>query len=114
MSGSESSGYDDGGIACTAHGIVIRLYYFPWGNKQIPYTSIRRFRVLPLTGVNRLRKWRLWGSGDLVHWWNCDMRRPQKDVALVLDVGRRVFPAITPDDPAVVERILRQHLTSAG
>jgi hypothetical protein len=110
MSGSGSPAYDDGAIACDSQGIVIRLYYFPWGTKRVPYSSIKNFRVLPLTGVNRLRRWRLWGSGDLVHWWNCDMRRPQKEVALVLDVGRRVLPSITPDDPETVERILREHL----
>jgi hypothetical protein len=29
-------------------------------------------------------------------------------VALVLDVGHRIRPTITPDDPETVERILRE------
>lgn len=55
-----------------------------------------------------MRKWRIWGSGDFVHWWNLDVRRPGKDVALVIDVGERILPTITPNDPDAVERILTQ------
>jgi hypothetical protein len=101
--------YDDGGVACDREGVVIRGYY-PWGAKRIPYTSLKDVTELPLTGANKVRKWRIWGSGDFVHWWNRDPHRPAKNVALVLDVGRRVRPTITPDDPATVERIIRDHL----
>ena len=99
--------YDDGGVACDKEGLVIRRYY-PWGAKRIPYSSIKDVTRLPLTGVNTVRRWRIWGSGDFIHWWNLDPRRPNKTVALVVDVGRRVRPTITPDDPESVERILRQ------
>jgi hypothetical protein len=65
-------------------------------------------------GVNGVRRWRIWGSGDLRHWWNLDPRRPSKTVALVLDVGRFVRPTITPNDPATVERLLNQHRGATG
>ena len=103
--------YDDGRIACDADGITIRWYY-PWGAKRIPYGSIKAVDQLPLTGASRLRKWRLWGSGDFVHWWNLDPGRIHKEMALVLDVGGRLRPTITPDDPDEVERILREHSSS--
>jgi hypothetical protein len=106
-----SSGYDDGGIACDDERLVIRHYY-PWGGKEISYASIRGVTVLPLNGANRVRRWRLWGSGDLLHWWNLDRHRPKKDVALVLDVGGHVRPTITPNDSETVERILREHISS--
>jgi hypothetical protein len=48
-----------------------------------------------------------------VHWWNLDRGRPTKDVALVLDVGGRIRPTITPDDPETVERILAEHVSPA-
>jgi hypothetical protein len=35
------SGYKDRWIECTDAGVEIRWYYFPWGTKRIPYTSIR-------------------------------------------------------------------------
>jgi hypothetical protein len=31
-------------------------------------------------------------------------------VSLEIDVGRRIVPTITPDDPDAVERILVEHL----
>jgi hypothetical protein len=108
---SHSSIYDDGGIACDDEAVVIRRYY-PWGGKRVPYASIKGVSELPLTGLNKVRKWRIWGSGDFVHWWNLDPKRPQKDLALVIDVGHRIRPTITPDDPHTVERILNQHLAS--
>ncbi len=111
MDAGQSAEYDDGGVACNEHGLLIRHYY-PWGAKRIAYTSIKSVTELPLSGANRARKWRIWGSGDFVHWWNLDTRRPQKDLALVLDVGATVRPTITPTEPEAVQRILAQHLTS--
>lgn len=104
--------YDDGRIACGEDGLVIRRYY-PWGSKRIPYVSLKGVDVLPLTGANKVRRWRIWGSGDFVHWWNLDPTRTHKTIALVLDVGNRVRPTITPDDPEAVERILRERLASS-
>jgi hypothetical protein len=99
--------YDDGTIACGLDALVIRRYYL-WGAKTIPYATIRGVSVLPLTGLNRVRRWRIWGSGDFVHWWNLDPARPGKSEALVLDVGRRVRPTITPDAPAEVQRVITE------
>jgi hypothetical protein len=104
-----SGSYDDGRITCDDKGVLIRWYYL-WGAKRVAYSSIKGVTVLPLTGVNAVRRWRIWGSGDFVHWWNLDPGRPHKTVALVLDVGRRVRPTVTPDDPEAVERILKEHL----
>jgi hypothetical protein len=99
--------YDDGGIACDDTNLIIRRYYV-WGAKTLPYRSIRSVTPRALT---RLRgKWRIWGSGDFVHWWNLDRRRPQKDVALEIDTGGRIRPMITPDDPETVDRILAEHI----
>jgi hypothetical protein len=105
--------YDDGGICCDDLGLTIHRYY-PWGAKQIPYTAIQGVGTLPLTGANSVRLWRIWGSGDFVHWWNLDPRRPGKDTALVIDVGRWIRPTITPDDPTAVTRILTERTTQSG
>jgi hypothetical protein len=102
---THSATYDDGSIRCDEQALSIRRYY-PWGTKRIPYTSIKSVDTLPLTGLQKVRRWRLWGSGDFVHWWNLDLQRPSKSTALVIDVGRRVRPTITPDDPTEVARIL--------
>jgi hypothetical protein len=101
--------YDDGRIACDKEGLVIRRYY-PWGAKRVPYASVKAVQQLPLTGGNKVRRWRIWGSGDFLHWWNLDSSRTHKKTALVIDIGRRVRPTITPDDPETVECILKEHL----
>jgi len=101
--------YDDGRVSCDSTGISLAWYYL-WGAKHIEYSSIRSVQRLSLTGASSLGRWRIWGSGDFVHWWNLDPGRPHKDVALVLDVGRRIRPTITPDDPEAVARILGEHV----
>jgi hypothetical protein len=99
--------YDDGLVRLDGDGITIRRYYFPLAtSKRIAYEQLKSVEDRPigmLTG-----KGRLWGSGDLVHWLPLDLRRPRKDRALILDVGSRVKPTITPDDPDRVLKLLRQ------
>jgi hypothetical protein len=52
---------------------------------------------------------RIWGTGDFRHWFNLDVSRPRKHVALVLDVGGWVRPVITPDRPDEVQRLVQAH-----
>jgi hypothetical protein len=94
--------YDDGEIACDDASLLIRRYY-PWGSKRIPYSSIKSINRLPI----RIRKWRLWGSGDFRHWWNLDPNRPKKNLALEIDTGHWIHPTITPNDVEAVEHVLR-------
>jgi hypothetical protein len=102
------SEYQDRWIECDDHSVRVRGYYFPWGTKTIPYTSVRsleRFTMSALRG-----KGRIWGSGDLTHWANLDPQRPRKSVGFFVDVGRRVIPFLTPDDPDAFENVLRRHI----
>ncbi len=95
--------YDDGRIACGETSVTIGWYYL-WGKKTIPYSAIRTVTSRPLT---RWRgKWRLWGSSSFTTWYNLDGNRPRKTTALELDVGGRVRPVITPDDPAAVNAVI--------
>jgi hypothetical protein len=98
--------YEDERIICTDDALVIDTYYFPFGAKRVPYASIRAVRERDMgQGIWRGR-WRIWGSGDLRHWYHYDPHRPDKRLALVLDLGGWVRPVITPDDPAFVRSIL--------
>jgi hypothetical protein len=99
--------YDDGRIACDDEGVTVRWYYL-WGHKRIPFRAIRSaktFRLTPFRG-----RWRLWGSGDLVHVYNLDRSRPTKQAGIEIDTGGRVRPCITPDDPKAVVRIIDEHV----
>lgn len=99
--------YDDGRITCDEDGVVIHWYY-PWGSKRIPYRSIRANSIIDLAPVRG--KWRLWGSGDLVHWYNLDGNRPKKASGIELDLGGRVRPCATLDDVEAVVAVLQAHL----
>ncbi len=100
------AGYDDGRVACTDQEIIIRHYYFPLGAKRVRYQDIREARVAP---IGAMGKTRIHGSGDLVHWFNFDPRRPRKDTALVLYLDGTVRPVITPDDPERLAAELTAH-----
>jgi hypothetical protein len=102
------SDYHDPRIECTDDALLIHGYYFPWGTKRIPYTSIRSLDRFTLSLRNG--KGRIWGSGDFKHWANFDAGRPKKDVGFRLDVGGRVIPWVTPDDPDAFEQAVRRHL----
>lgn len=99
--------YDDGRIACDDEGLTIRWYYL-WGAKRIPFDAIHSVRTFPLSAVRG--KWRLWGSGDFLHWYNLDGNRPKKETGIEIDVGGRVRPCITPDDSSAVARIIEDHV----
>ncbi len=99
--------YRDRWIRCTPDELVIRGYYFPWGSKHIPYSSIRAVRRVQLgtpTGAGRI-----WGTANPRYWASLDPDRARKRAALVLDTGRRVRPLITPDDPDAVLEGIRAH-----
>ncbi len=99
--------YDDGRIACDDEGLTIRWYSL-WGTKRIPFHAIHSIRTFPLSAVRG--KWRVWGSGDFVHWYNLDGDRPKKETGIEIDLGGRVRPCITPDDSAAVTRIIEDHV----
>jgi hypothetical protein len=98
--------YDDGTIVCAPDRLLIRSYYFPTGTKIVPYTEIKGLQRIEIKGVWS-GKWRLWGTGNARYWANLDTRRPTKKVGFVLDLGRKVNPIVTPDDPDSFESVIR-------
>jgi hypothetical protein len=92
-------------IICEDDRLVLRHYY-PWGKKTILYTSIVGVKKVKLTATRgRLR---VWGSANFTLWANLDGRRRKKSTGLILDVGTRVNPFITPDDLDRVDAIIRE------
>jgi hypothetical protein len=102
--------YDDGRISLDDEALTIRWYYV-WGARRIPYAAIRSIRVIPMSAWRG--KWRIWGSGDFVHWYNLDTSRPRKDTAIEIHRAGRVIPTITPDDSDAVARIISEHLVAS-
>ena len=98
--------YRDRWISCDDQAITIRGYYFPWGTKRIAYGKIRSAVVVPMTAGSG--KARLWGTANPTLWASLDPQRPSKDRALVLDIGARVRPFLTPDDVDAVAAIIQR------
>jgi hypothetical protein len=98
--------YRDRRIECTPTEVRVRGYYFPWGTKRIPYTSIKALDRFALTALRG--KGRIWGSGDFKHWANLDRHRPSKSVGFFVHLGGRVVPVLTPDHPDAFESVVRE------
>jgi hypothetical protein len=90
--------YDDGGLVLDEDGLTIRRYYFPLAAaKRIPYTEMRQVTVRPMGWMTG--RGRGWGTAHPGYWFPLDVRRASKRVLVVFDLGRRVKPCVTPDDP---------------
>jgi len=100
--------YRDRWIECTARDILIRAYYFPWGTKHIGYGSIRSIERVEIRHFFK-GKGRIWGTANPHYWASLDPQRPKKKRGFILDLGKRVKPLLTPDDPDAFEAVVRQH-----
>jgi hypothetical protein len=105
--------YDDGTIVCSPGRLEIHSYYFPFGTKSVPYAQIKGLQRIEMTGLLSGR-WRIWGTGNPRYWANLDTKRPKKKAAFVVDLGRRVNPIVTPDDPDAFEAVLRDRASLAA
>lgn len=104
--------YQDRWITCTETEIQVRAYYFPWGTKRTRYEQIHSAQLVEMgTLTGRAR---IWGTNNPRYWASLDPKRPGKKAALVLDLGRRIHPFLTPDDVAAVETVLRSHGVEIG
>lgn len=100
--------YHDRWIECTPDEVRIRAYYFPWGTKRIPYDRLKGMRRVA-TSLAR-GQGRIWGTSNPKYWASLDPKRPTKNVAFVLDLGRMVHPFLTPDDPGAFDAVVRSHV----
>ena len=104
--------YQDTTLTLDSTGMTLRRYYFPWaGSKRIDYSDIRRVECRPLT--LRSGKGRWWGTGHPGYWFPLDLKRTGKDKLLVIDVGHRVKPCVSPDQVEEVLDLLRDRVPVA-
>jgi hypothetical protein len=103
--------YEDSRITLDAGGLSLRMYYFPFGSKHIQFDRIAKVHEHDMgTGIGGGR-WRIWGSGDLVHWMPLDAKRPKKKWMYIFRLKGSAFrPCVTPDDPEA----FKAALTSRG
>lgn len=103
--------YEDEYVTCDDDAITIHQYYFPFGSKRIPYSSIQKFEEMEMSlwdgGL------RIWGMGLAPYWFHLDLQRPQKNRCIAIDFGELIKAIITPADHHTVFQILRQKVTIA-
>ena len=102
--------YSDRVVRMDDRGIVIRHYYWPAGNKRIPYADIRGIAVRPLRAWHG--QYRVHGVDHRRRWYSRDRTRGEKETAIDLDIGGLVYPVLTPEDPQWVAELLQQHMPS--
>ncbi len=98
--------YEDENLIFDDLGITIKWYYFPVGEKKIPYNSIRNVTERNMAIFSG--KGRIWGMDLSPEWFHLDPKRPFKDKCLVIDIGEWIKPAITPDNYNIVWQILQE------
>ena len=101
--------YDDGLVVLDENAVTLRRYYFPLGQaKRIPYTRIHRYEARGMSWLSG--RARGWGSAHPGYWLPLDLHRFRRRVLVVLDLGGRVKPAFSPEDPGTVIDILSTKL----
>lgn len=98
--------YIDGVVRVDGDGLTVRRYYWPRGPKRIPFDRIRGYRTHALTMGHG--QYRVHGIDRRGCWYSRDRSRQDKPLAIVLDVGRRIRPVLTPSDPQAVLAILER------
>ena len=96
--------YDDGRVLLDDEGVTLRRYDPLLRDRFVPYGSIVRASERTM---DRLWRWRTWGTGGGRIWVGWDPSRRRKDRMIVLDTiggGRRI--GLTPDDHEAVVEIL--------
>lgn len=100
------SGYRDPRVVLEGNEVELTGYYVPWGTKRIRDDEVVAVSVRELG--NWSGRYRIWGTSDPRYWYPLDPGRPSKKVAFVFDLGTRVKPVVTPDDPTAFTAELKR------
>ena len=99
--------YSDKLIEMTQETILFRHYYFPWGNKKIEFSNIKKVEILEPTLMSG--KWRIHGTGDFTTWFPWDSGRPGRDMIFRITLYKgwcRI--GFTVEDAAAVKAIFEK------
>ena len=103
----EEVGYEDDHLKIQDGILTIQSYYFPFANsKTIPIEDIQCTTRHPMNGIFS-GKGRIWGSGNLHNWLNCDIHRSSKSYLFVHELNGSYWrPTTTPEDPKAFMKAL--------
>lgn len=94
-------------VEVTDTALRIRHYYFPFGDKIIPFSEIEEIVQRPaslLTG-----KWRVWGTATPDVWFALDWARPKRDVMfLAILKNKKIKAGFSVEHPQEFAAIVSQ------
>jgi len=100
------SHYQDKLVELTDDAITFHHYYFPFGDRSVPFKQIEHIEVTSVPPMTE--RWRLWGTGDFRTWFPLDMKRPKRDRIFIASLrGSHLRIGFTVEDSAQVEAILK-------
>ncbi|MFN8671638.1 MAG: hypothetical protein U0457_06075 [Candidatus Sericytochromatia bacterium] len=99
--------YEDTQVICYEDKLEIKRYYFPIGtSKIIPYNDIKGYEEIKMNFFNG--GGRVWGMNTSPYWFNCDGNRFYKNKRINIDLGAKINPTITPDNPEKFMEIFKE------
>lgn len=100
--------YSDGLIDIDGEFIVLKKYYFPFGNsKRIPIGDVKAVRSAVPSVMNG--KYRIWGTGWFDGWFPMDWKRPARDRIFMMSLKNSRFRiGFTVEDSGRVEAVFRK------
>ena len=102
----ESVLHEDKHVIITNNEIIIKCYYFPFaGEKKISFKQIKKIELINIGSLTG--KLKVWGMNYKLLWFHFDAGRLFKNHGIVIDIGKYIKPAITPEDINKVFHILQ-------
>jgi hypothetical protein len=94
--------FSNGFVKCYLDRLVIRLYYFPYGNKTVHYDKIQSCDLLEMCNLGFAES-KFWGMSLSPIWWHCDCSRYSRRYYILLDAGHWPKIGLTMDDDDIVK-----------
>jgi hypothetical protein len=104
--------YSDHLVEIDEHSILVRNYYYPFGDRRIDFRDIERVTIHKPTVWTG--KYRYWGSGDFRTWFPPDTRTT-RDAVFVLRIRDKWWRVgLTVEDSREVSRLLSERCVVVG
>ena len=103
--------YSDKLIVIKKDSILFRYYYFPTlSGKLVHFRDIEKIVIKKPTFITG--KYRIWGTGDFIHWFPFDGKRSIRDVIFILyKKNKKIRIGFTVEDSKKVLYILKERIT---
>lgn len=89
-------------VTCYDDRLVIRFYYFPYGDKTIEYKNIKSCRLVDEKDLNFFQT-KTWGMAFSSIWWPLDLQRSWRKYLIIIDANQWPRIGLTMNDDQTLE-----------